>query len=201
MQKMTTSAKDNITRRLRINVAIIILLAVCLCITTFALVSSLWVRDNLFSTGNVDIEIWGQYYNKNDENPNTKIINVDDFIFEPGMTVKKPAYVTNVGIGDAYYKIYFDDIEGELADVLEVTIKDGYTDTDTGKVLYSGKLSALNENNAIVAEDEIKAGAQKVYTVFFHFPKDAGNDTQGKWLSFTLKAKAVQTKNNPDMKF
>ena len=68
---MTTSAKDNITRRLRINVAIIILLAVCLCITTFALVSSLWVRDNLFQTGKVDIEIWGQYYEatKNTDNP------------------------------------------------------------------------------------------------------------------------------------
>ena len=113
---MTTSAKDNITRRLRINVAIIILLAVCLCITTFALVSSLWVRDNLFQTGKVDIEIWGQYYEatKNTDNPDRRIIDEHEFLFEPGMTVVKPAYVKNVGTGDAYCKLYFTAVEGEL---------------------------------------------------------------------------------------
>jgi len=200
---MTTSAKDNITRRLRINVAIIILLAVCLCITTFALVSSLWVRDNLFATGNVDIEIWGQYYDetKPAAERDTRIIRESDFLFEPGMTVVRPAYVTNVGSGDAYCKFYFKDIKGELANVLDVTIKDGNTGTDTDKILYSGKLSALTENTAVVAEDEIKTKTRKEYTVIFHFPEDAGNTAQGQWLEFTLTAEAVQTKNNTNREF
>lgn len=200
---MTTSAKDNLTRRLRINVAIIILLAVCLCITTFALVSSLWVRDNLFATGNVDIEIWGQYYEKtkDSENPDRRIIDEKEFLFEPGMTVVKPAYVKNTGTGDAYCKLYFTDVAGELANVLDVTIKDGNTGTNTDKVLYSGKVSALQKETAAIATDAIPVGVTKEYTVIFHFPKDAGNDAQGKCLSFTLTAEAVQTKNNPDIEF
>lgn len=203
MQKMTTSAKDNITRRLRINVAIIILLAVCLCITTFALVSSLWVRDNLFQTGKVDIEIWGQYYDEKlpIEKRDTRIIRETDFLFEPGMTVVKPAYIKNVGTGDAYCKLYFTAVEGELAKVLDVTIKDGNTGTDKDKVLYSGKVSALQKDTAVVATDAIAVGATKEYTVIFHFPEDAGNAAQGQWLSFTLTAEAVQTKNNPNREF
>lgn len=41
-----------------------------------------------------------------------------------------------------YYKLYFRDVSGELADMLEVTLTDG------SNVLYTGTLSGLTRSTA-----------------------------------------------------
>ena len=72
----------------------IILLTVCLAITTFALVfASVSVDNNIFKTGEVKI-------NLNDGKP---VINEHEFIFEPGMTVKKDFFIENDSTWDVYY--------------------------------------------------------------------------------------------------
>ena len=53
------------------------------------------------------------------------------------MTVNKDFTLSNTGTADVYYKLYFRDVSGELADVLEVTLTDG------SDVLYTGTLSGL----------------------------------------------------------
>lgn len=200
---MTNNAKNNIQRRLTINLVTIIILAICLCITTFALVSSMWVRNNTFDTGKVDIDLWGEYYeatkDTTDPNgPDKSIIHESEFLFEPGMTVKKPAYVTNNSTDPVYCKLYFKDIAGELANILEITIKDG------DKVLYTGKASNLTGADAehwALDKTIIGMKEKKTYTVFFHYPKDEGNAGQNQYLTFTMVAEAVQTKNNPEARF
>lgn len=199
---MTNNAKSNIPRRITINIVTIIILALCLCITTFALVSSIWVKNNIFETGYVDIDLWGQYYEatKTTDNPDKSIIREGDFLFEPGMTVERPAIVTNKSSDPVYCKLYFTDIDknGKLADILEITIKDGE------KVLYKGKASQFTGTNAdsmALDKTKIAVGAQKEYTVLFHYPKDEGNSGQGQWLSFTMKAEAVQVRHNGNAEF
>ena len=86
---------------------------------------------------------------------------------------------------------YFDDIEGGLANVLDVTVTDGE------KVLYSGKVNELTRHNVTAADDTLEIGQRRNLTVFFHFPEAAGNEAQNLRLSFTLCAEATQTKNNP----
>ena len=85
------------------------------------------MENNYFRTGEVKL-------NLNDGEP---IISEHEFLFEPGMTVKKDFFIRNESTWDVYYRIYFDNISGGLADVLDVTIKNGET------VLYSGKPSEL----------------------------------------------------------
>ena len=83
----------------------IILLTVCLAITTFALVfASVSVDNNIFKTGEVKI-------NLNDGKP---VINEHEFIFEPGMTVKKDFFIENDSTWDVYYKIYLSDVSSFL---------------------------------------------------------------------------------------
>ena len=66
--------------RLTGGIVAVIVLAVCLVVTTVALAySMISVRDNTFATGGVRI-------NLNDGEP---VIRPDEFLFEPGMTVKK----------------------------------------------------------------------------------------------------------------
>lgn len=164
----------------------IIALAVCLCITTFALVyASVSMENNLFHTGKVKI-------NLNDGKP---VIREHEFLFEPGMTVEKNFFIENDSTWDVYYRLYLDNVSGGLAEVLTVTVKDGT------KTLYSGTANELTRQNVVAADDTLKIGQRRNLTVVFHYPETAGNDTQSSDLTFTLCAEATQTKKNPNKLF
>lgn len=80
----------NTSKKLTGSILTVILLAVCLCISTFALIFSMVsVENNLFHTGTIDI-------NLNDGKP---IITADEFLFEPGMTVKKISLLKTMAHG------------------------------------------------------------------------------------------------------
>ena len=179
-------AETKIPKRLIGGIIAIIVLALCLCVTTFALVyASVSVEDNLFHTGEVKI-------NLNDGKP---VIREHEFIFEPGMTVKKDFFIENDSTWDVYYRPYLDNISGGLADVLTVTIKDG------DKVLYTGTANELTRQNVAAADDTLKIGQRRNLTVIFHYPENSGNKTQKLDLAFTMCAEATQTKNNPNKLF
>ena len=173
-------------KKLTGGIVAIIALAVCLVITTFALVyASVSVENNLFRTGEVKI-------NLNDGEP---VIREHEFLFEPGMTVKKDFFIENESTWDVYYRLYLDNVSGGLADVLEITVKDG------DKVLYSGTANELTKKNVVAADDTLKIGQKRNLTVYFHFPEEKGNETQNLDLTFTMCAEATQTKNNPNKLF
>ena len=180
-------ANQNTTsKKLNSSVVTVFILAISLCITTFALVwATVSVENNLFHTGIVKI-------NLNDGKP---VIEEHEFLFEPGMTVKKDFFIENQSTWDVYYRLYFTDVEGGLADVLDITVKDGE------KILYSGKASDLTRENVGPANDVLKLNERRNLTVYFHFPEEAGNSTQNLVLTFSMSADAVQTKNNPNKLF
>lgn len=164
----------------------IILLIVLLAVTTFALVYSLVSEDNnLFQTGVIKI-------NLNDGRP---VIDESEFLFEPGMTVEKDFFIENQSTWDVYYKLYLNNIEGGLADILDVSIRNG------SDVLFSGKASDLTKEQSGASDDILKLNERRDLTITFHFPENAGNSAQNLYLSFDLSADAVQTKNNPDKLF
>lgn len=75
--------QNKTVKKLTASVAAVIVLAICLCITTFALVYSTVAADNnLFRTGVIKI-------NLNDGKP---VIEEHEFLFEPGMMVEKPFF-------------------------------------------------------------------------------------------------------------
>lgn len=173
-------------KRLTGGIVAIVVLAICLLITTLALVyATVSVDNNLFHTGEVNI-------NLNDGQP---IINEHEFLFEPGMTVEKSFFIENDSTWDVYYKLYLDNVSGGLANVLTVTIKDG------DKVLYSGTADELTKQQVVAADDTLKVKERKRLTATFHFPEEKGNETQNHNLVFTLCADATQTKNNPNKLF
>ena len=95
------------------SIVIIVLLAIGLCVTTFALFwTSISAENNIFRTGLVKI-------NLNDGNP---VIKEHEFLFEPGMTVEKTFFIENQSTDDVYYKLYFENVEGGLAKVLLISI-------------------------------------------------------------------------------
>lgn len=72
-------ADGKLTKKLAGGILVIVLLALCLCVTTVALVwESVAVKNNLFQTSSIQI-------NLNDGKP---VIDEHKFLFEPGMTVQ-----------------------------------------------------------------------------------------------------------------
>lgn len=180
------SGKKSAKKQLTSGIVTVAVLAACLCITTLALVYSMVsVEGNLFQTGRIEI-------NLNDGKP---VIEEGEFLFEPGATVEKSFFIENTGTWDVYYKVYMENLEGGLADVMEVSLRDGDT------VLYSGTASDFTEENVIAAQGSLRLGERRELILSFHFPESAGNRAQNLYLSFDLCADAVQTKNNPDRLF
>ena len=182
---MLVNAKK-ISQKLTGGIAILIILSLCLCLTTFALVfSTVMIEDNIFTTGIVKI-------NLNDEKP---VVEDGDLVFEPGATVVKEFFVENKSTCEVYYKIYFDNVSGGLSDVLAITIKDG------DEIIANGKASELKKNAVQSATDALDIGEKRTLTISFYFPREAGNEAQTQFMQFDLHASAVQTKNNPNRNF
>lgn len=185
--------KTNQTTRKRLTggIVAVILLTLCLVVTTYALICyTVYVPNNIFHTGQVDIEIYGDAKNK-------LIIGEDEFLFEPGMRVNKPFHVVNKTQWDSYCRLYFDKVDGGLADVLQITIRDA-----AQNVLYTGtmrQLSAVNKGNAKTFV--LKANQTNDFTMQFYFPEAIGNEAQDLNLQFALCADATQMKNNDGQQF
>lgn len=174
--------KRNSGQRLTLDILIIIILLICLTITSAAIVySTVSMDNNLFHTGVVKI-------NLNDGKP---VIQEHEFLFEPGMRVQREFFIQNQSSCDVYYRFYFDDVEGDLADYLEITI------SENGQVLYQGSASSMTREAALAADDMLRLNERRDFTILFYFPPESGNAAQNMTLSFNLCADAVQTKNNP----
>ena len=184
--KKRMSKQLNTAKKLTLSVIIAIILACSLCITTYALFyATVTVEGNYFKTGIVSIDL----------NGGKPVIEAHEYLFEPGMTVEKPFYIKNESTWAVYYKIYFDNVDGGLADVLEITILDG------DKVLYEGTARTLTRQNVIAADGILLVGEKRDLTIRFHYPESSGNATQNYQLKFDLCADAVQEKNNPNKDF
>lgn len=183
---MRKRVKTRLGKKLLCAVLIAVALVSSFTITTYAYVlTHIGIYDNTFITGSVKV-------NLNDGQP---IISEDEYLFEPGMTVVKSFFLQNQSSFSVYYRIYFEDISGALADVIQVKLSTGE------KTLFEGKLSEMTQANMKAAEDFLKVGEAHWFELQFYYPDDEGNETQGTDLSFRLSAEAVQTKNNPDREF
>lgn len=178
---------QNDTRRQLIGrVLIVVVLAICLLITTYALVMvAVSMPDNYFRTGQVELNL----------NAGKPVIEEHEFLFEPGMTVSKTFFVENRSTWECYYKIYMDEVSGGLANVLDITIRNGDT------VLFMGTAAELSRSNVQAADDILRMRERKELTITFHYPEYEGNAAQNHTLSFRLCAEGVQTKNNSDKLF
>lgn len=193
-----TSAKRTDTRRRWLSSALLtVLLALGLIVTTLAISTKISVERN-FTTGTVKLDLNGGAAVVDMTKTNQ---NNESNFSEPGFRIKRDFYLKNIGSAAAYYKLYagYEDTpeNNALANALDVEI----TYKDTGVLLFSGKLSALNLSSAPVGDSSLDAGDTVWFTAVFRFSKDAGNDLQNKMLSFNLYTRGTQVRNNPGKNF
>ena len=134
---------------------------------------------NILGTGELRV-------NLNDGKP---LVTEEDVI-GPGCDIEKTFFIENLGNYDAWYKLYFENVDGKIADIVEVTIQSGE------KVLLQGKVSELTADRVSAMEELLPKGARKTLTATFHIPETYGNEIQKQSVTFRLGAKAVQANNN-----
>ena len=195
---------SNTEKKLKSGVIVIVLLSLCLVFTSTVLaMSTLPIGDNIFKTGLISIKLGGVNGNKEYYfDKNHKLITEDEYLFEPGSIVEKKFFIENIAGNkgyDVYYKIYFDNIKGKLANEIDICLKD-----EKGFVYFNGKAKDFVKNKVKTANNTLSVlnnHNKHYYTISFHYPEECGNVGQGKILEFDLCAKAVQTKNNPNREF
>lgn len=171
--------------KLMAGVIALTVLLMSLCVTTLALIyENLISHEADISTGKVSIDV----------NGGEPIITEGEFEFEAGTTVKKTFYLQNNSTCAVYYRLYFSDINGALADAMIVTVSKGETPLYTGRI---GDLTA--KGNA--ADDILRVDERRELTLTLYLPETVGASVAGETLSFTLCADAVQAPNNDNKVF
>ncbi len=195
---MKKTDTNKLYRKLMVRTALIVVLVVCMAVTTYAYINSiLRVADNTFVTGLVDINLIGN-------DAGGSLVTFRDAngepikLIEPGGTYVATFKVENNSTdptGKVHYRLYFDGIEGNyLATILEVDIIMNGSTVKTGKMSDFGRdakpFSFLNN------------GETEDFTMIMRYPSAEGNEGQGLKLdNFTLIAEAVQNVNNEDGAF
>ena len=209
---------NSVSRKLNISVLIITVLSLCLVFTSVVLALSVAeVPNNIFTTGIIKIELGGvirddqgvieeEYvFDENNVliNPDTeKYPNQTSYLFEPGMRVEKEFYVANVAGEkgwDVYYKLFFKNIRGKLANEIMIILTD-----ENGTELFNDVASRFIEDNANTYDkplSAIKGNNKHYYKIMFYYPEDSNNVGQGEALEFDFCAMAVQTKNNIEKEY
>lgn len=178
--------EQKLKKKLNIMIVTVLLLACCLCITTFALVNAIVSREN-----NKFLMSMGVALNVND---GQSVVGTTDVLCEPGGRYQRKFPIANLGTFDVWYRVYLTDVDGFLKDHVNVTVKES-----DGTVLCSGKMSELDRDGVTVGT--LAAGTEKTLTIEFYFSADVPNDAQGQMVTFNITADATQKENNPYMDF
>ncbi len=166
-------------------IIMVIILALGLSTTSMALVyHEVEIKNNQFVTGKVSVCI-------NDDQP----IFDDDMFFVPGMMVEREFTLRNDSTCDVHYRLYFTNVEGELAKTLQVEVWSGETE------LFSGTLAEMNGIKSEGADGTLAKGEERIMTIVFSVPVDCENTLQNCAVDFDLNADVVQTVNNLEGSF
>lgn len=169
-------------RKLYLGIFLVVCLFLGLGVTSAALIwQKVTVEENLFQTGVVSISL-------NDAQP----VFQENMLFEPGMVVKKDFTLRNDSTCNVHYRLYFTNVDGDFAQVLQVEVHDGEA------TIFEGSLAGMNGQKSEGADGVLREGEERIMTIVFRVPEDCGNVMQGQEVLFDLNADAVQTVNNPD---
>lgn len=114
---------------------------------------------------------------------------------QPGAELETQVYIENVGSLSAFYKIYLEDIDGELKEEVSFNVSSG------GETLFDGKMTELNAENPIISKEAIKSGEKVYFTVKAKMSSSATNEYTNSQVTFNCRVDAVKAENNPSAKF
>lgn len=137
--------------------------------------------DTVIGTGTIDINL----------NDGVVIFNDDDLDLQPGESVMRGFFIENVGTEDFYYRIYLEEVSGELVETTQFNIYDG-----EGTLLETVETVDFNSTHYFTTDEIIEVGERLDFKIEIVFIDDSGDSYQDAQLSFDIVASAIQSKNN-----
>ena len=114
---------------------------------------------------------------------------------EPGHSLVRDFTVENIGSADIHYRLYLENVEGALQEVLTFSVYDG------DKLLFTGKAKDFSKQSPCISETPLAVGETRTLTAVVKMDEAAGNAYQTAGITFDMTAETVQAKNNPDKAF
>ncbi len=166
-------------------IAIVVLLAATAYAASYIFLK---VEDNYFQTGQIDVSI----ITDTSTTKYKRTLFGENVLIEPGATLRGDFTIQNNSNDPSgiWYRFFLQDVTGDLAEVLEVTLYDA-----DGNEVKSGRMTSW-ENRLYMSPKAMANGDSHQYTLELHHPESAGNETQNLSMSFKLAVVAVQRKNN-----
>lgn len=198
--RMTSSKLDKMINRVK-TISIICLIISLLLTGVIWASSFVTISSNKLTLGKIDIEIG--YFDGNTKKyyttENRKMFyNKTSF---PEISTKEEFFIENKGNMDAWYSIYFDNIEGSYGDNLTITIKDANGLVLLGSKEEPIKASDFTKDNYLNHRiGSISVGeTKKLILVFEHSESDEDIEQTEENTKFTFDfcVEAIQKKNNP----
>ena len=158
------------------------LIAVIICsfvIMVFAIGFNEVFMETTLQTGEVKIDL----------NNGEVIFEKNALNIEPNQTIIRDFTVKNIGTADCYYKVYLEDIKGELANQIIFEIYD-----EDKKMIKKVKPSNFTVNNAIDLKELLTPQEEVAFIVNAYLPKQSGNEYQKSEVTFSVVAEAIQSK-------
>lgn len=178
---------DKTKKKLKKKGVAIAVLCIMLTVTTLALILSfVGVEDNKFLSGNVEIEV----------NDGKTVFSEQDSLLEPERTLIKKFTIENKGSADVYYRLYLENIQGDLRKALNFKIYDG------DELLFDGSAIDLSKENPCISDKKLLKGEIRTLVTLVKMNGDINsNNYQTKNMKFDITVDAVQSKNNPNRAF
>ncbi len=110
------------------------------------------------------------------------IFDEDGLVYAPGETRTSPLIIKNNGFHDVYYKIYLDNVRGELKDSIIFKI---YLDD---KLMHCVLASEFNKSHPFISNKPIKVKETHTYVLEIEIMCDIGNEFQNQILNFDIVA-------------
>ena len=178
-------------KKIFLNMAGIIFMCAAFATITWALFFHLVsVDNNFFQTGYVEIEL------TNGVSPDGPVFGGDDLALAPGNSVTKPMVLKNKSSDPVHYRIYVENVSGDLQYALLFRIYD-----ENHTLLKTVVLADFNDGDALESDVPLAIGGEKTFYIEAAMNECAGNEYEGRALTFDFVAKAVQSKNNPTKEF
>ena len=149
-----------------------------------------------FNLVSVDNNFFGTGYVKIDLNHGIPVFDSDDLALEPGSNITKPMVLTNNSSDPVHYRIYVENVSGDLQYALLFRIYD-----ENHALLKTVTLADFNDGDALESDGPLAIGGKKTFYVEATMNECAGNEYKSRALTFDIMAKAVQSKNNPTKEF
>lgn len=153
------------------------LICIALCVVTLTLFCfAICCNDKLFGRAN-----------KVNINDGVAVFEEDEIRLEPGKSVSRVFFIENESRRKVYYRLYFENVTGQLAELAIVSLYSG------DKLLYQGRALDLKESNAESVDEKLLSQERRYLRIEVSLDENVDNKASSQFVKFDIRIETART--------